>query len=297
MPEFRQKSFAKDRPFTGYWFGNNLLVILGSLTIATGYILFIVPYDLVPGGIVGLGIIVNHLTGLPIGVAALLLNLPLLLWGTRLLGAHFGLRTLLAILLIAAGIDTLPHLLDVPALTDDILVSAIFGGVLIGAGIAFVIRGRATTGGTVVVARILSRLTKIPVGQLVLCIDGLIVLSSVVVFRKLDLAPYAIIAIFAISKTVDAVLSGLDNQKAVLIISDEHVRIREIILAEMDRGGTYLRGRGLFFPDQDRHVIFSALSRREVAFLQNRIKQIDPGAFLIVFDTHEIIGSGFKPLR
>lgn len=270
-------------------------MILGSFILAFGVVFFIVPFHIVPGGVYGISILINHLSGFPIGIMAMLINIPLFIWGINVLGSRFGIKTFLSIVLTAVFIDVLSHFSSGKAFTEDILVSSVFGGVFIGAGIALVIRGDATTGGTDIIAQITSKYTKIPVGQLFLVVDGLIVLGSVLVFRKIDLAPYAIIAIFSISKTIDAILNGLDHRKAVFIVSSEHEQIRSMILDDMDRGGTYLMSRGLFYKHEDRNIIFSALSRKEVARLQVFIKRIDPDAFLVVLDTREIIGSGFKP--
>ncbi len=295
MPEFKKKSFAIEKTFSKRWFFNYFKVILGSFILAFGVVFFIIPFHVVPGGVFGISILVNHLTGFPVGVVALLINIPLFIWGIRVLGARFGIKTFLAIVLTSVFIDGLTHFSGGKALTKDILVSSMFGGVFVGIGIALAIRGDATTGGTDIIAQIISKYTKIPVGQLFLFIDGVIVLGSVIIFRKIDLAPYAIIAIFSISKTVDSILNGLDHRKAVFIVSKAHEKIRQVILSDMDRGGTYLTAKGLFYKDEDRNIIFSALSRKEVARLQGFIKRIDPEAFLVVLDTREIIGSGFKP--
>lgn len=295
--KYKKKSFEQEKLFSKLWFSNYAKVILGSFVLAVGVVFFIVPFHVVPGGVYGISILINHLSGLPIGIMALIINIPLFIWGIKVLGAQFGVKTFLSIVLTAIFIDAMTHFSGGKALTADILVSSMFGGVFIGAGIALVIRGDATTGGTDIIAQIISKYTKIPVGQLFLLVDGLIILGSVLVFRKIDLAPYAIIAIFSISKTIDAILNGLDHRKAVFIVSKEHEKIRSKILNDMDRGGTYLMSKGLFYKEEDRNIIFSALSRKEVARLQGFIKQIDPDAFLAVLDTREIIGSGFKPFR
>lgn len=295
MPEFKKKPFAVEKTFSKRWFFNYFKVILGSSILAFGVVFFIIPFHVVPGGVFGISILINHLTGFPVGMAALLINIPLFIWGIRVLGAQFGIKTFLAIVLTSVFIDLFTYLYGGKALTEDILVSSMFGGVFVGVGIALAIRGDATTGGTDIIAQIISKYTKIPVGQLFLLIDGVIVMGSVIIFRKIELAPYAIIAIFSISKTVDSILNGLDHRKAVFIVSKEHEKIRDVILSDMDRGGTYLMAKGLFYRNEERNIIFSALSRKEVAKLQSFIKRIDPDAFLAVLDTREIIGSGFKP--
>lgn len=294
---YKKKTVEAVKPFSKMWFFNYALVIVGAFILAFGVTYFIIPFHVVPGGVFGISILVNHLSGFPVGMTALIINIPLLIWGIKVLGAHIGVKTVMAIVLTSVFIDVLTHFSGGKALTEDILVSSMFGGVFVGTGIALAIRADATTGGTDIIAQIISKYTKLPVGQLFLVIDGLIVLSSVIVFQKIDLAPYAIIAIFVISKTVDSILSGLDHRKAVFIVSQEHEKIRKVILNDMDRGGTYLMSKGLYYKDEDRNIIFSALSRKEVARLQGFIKKIDPDAFLAVMDVREIIGCGFKPFK
>lgn len=294
MIEYKKKPFPVEKLFSKLWFFNYFKVLLGSLILAFGLVFFIIPFHVVPGGVFGLSIVINHLSGFPIGMLALAINIPLFIWGVRVLGSQLGIKTFIAMVLTSVSIDVMTYYSSGKALTEDILVSSIFGGVIIGLGIAVVIGGNGTTGGTDIIAQIISKYTKIPVGQLFLLVDGIIVLSSIAIFRKIDLAPYAIIAIFSVSKTIDAVLTGLDNRKAVFIISREHEQIRDVILRDMDRGGTYILSKGLYHTDEDRNIIFSALSRKELARLQSYIKKIDPEAFLTVIDTHEIIGSGFK---
>ncbi|MEZ5360226.1 MAG: YitT family protein [Candidatus Zixiibacteriota bacterium] len=297
IPEFQRKQIAEEKPFSGKWFFNYTLVIIGAALIAVGYVFFLVPYNIVPGGMFGLGMVLNHVTGLPIGLLTLLLNIPLLVWGIRSFNVSFGVKSFLAIIVASLSVDVLMHFYGRLALSDDILVSSIFGGVIIGAALAIILKANATSGGTNLLAKMISKYTKIQVGRNMLIIDGCIILLGIIVFEDINLAPYALIAIFSISKTIDAVLTGLEDKKAVFIISDKHEEIREIILDKLNRGGTYLNATGLYFKENEKKVIFSALSPREMAKLQQYIKAVDPEAFITVVDTHEIIGSGFKPFE
>lgn len=296
IPQYRKKKFEKEVLFSLLWFRNYGLVVLGSLLVAVGYVFFIVPHKIVPGGVFGFSIIVNYLLDYPIGVIALCINIPLLLWGVKVLGGGFGIKTVLSMVLGSFFIDGLTLLSGDLMLSKDLLVSAMFGGGIIGIGIAVVISAGATTGGTDIIARILSRYLKVQVGQMFLVIDGMIVITSVVVFRDIDLAPYCIIAILSISKTVDAVLAGLDNKKAAFIVSDNYKAIGEQIL-KMDRGGTYLKGEGLFFREKEKKIIFTALSRRELSELEGFVKRTDPEAFITTMSTNDVFGYGFKPLE
>ncbi len=295
MSQFRRSIFASARPFSREWLTNHSWVVLGSVLMAAGYNLFIIPHQVVPGGIIGLAQLINHLTGLPVGMTALAINAPILVAASRVMGPGYGVKTVLSMVVGSVGIDVLAAWRGVEPIVPDILISTVFGGVIIGLAVAMIMRGKANAGGTSLVGQLISRVTRVPTGRCMLYVDAVIVLASVVIFRNLEAAPYAIIGIFAISRSLDAVLNGLDASKALMIISQKHEEIRQVILGGLDRGGTVLAGRGLFKPEDERQVIFTALSRRETVALQKRIRDIDPDAFCMVFETSEVIGSGFKP--
>ena len=296
MPHYKKKSYPKEKLFSALWFRNYSFVVIGSLLVALGYNFFIMPHKIVPGGVFGFSIVLNQLISVPVGTIALCINIPLLAWGIKVLGGKFGVKTILAMLLGSAFIDGFTYFFGNPIITKDLLVSSMFGGGIIGLGIALVVSGGATTGGTDIIARILSKWFSVSIGQMFIAIDGLIVLTSLVVFKNIDLAPYCIIAIFCISKTVDAVLMGMDNKKAALIISEKHQEIRDQIL-NMDRGGTYLQGEGLFYKDQEKKIIFTALNRKELGMLESFVKETDPEAFIATLSTNDVYGNGFKPIQ
>lgn len=295
MPTYKKKNFPEEKLFSNLWFRNYSLVIIGSLLVALGYNFFIMPHKLVPGGVFGLSIIINQMISIPVGTIALCINIPLLLWGIKILGGKFGVKTILAMVLCSAFIDGLTFLFGNPTLTKDLLVSSMFGGAIIGLGIGLVVSGGATTGGSDIIARIFSKWFKLSLGQMFISIDGLIVLTSILVFKDIELAPYCIIAILSISKTVDAVLMGMDSKKAALIISEHHEEIRDRIL-EMDRGGTYIKGEGLFYKNQKK-IIFTALNRKELGTLETFVKSIDPEAFVATLNTNDVYGNGFKRME
>jgi uncharacterized membrane-anchored protein YitT (DUF2179 family) len=289
------RAYASPRLLSRAWCAEYAQVVAGALLVAGGFHLFMIPHDIVPGGVVGAAQLVNHLTGWPVGVVSLAFNLPILLLATRLMGPYFGLKTLLSMIVIAVAVDLLAHLRGTEPLVQDIVVSVVFGGVAIGSGIALVLRGRANAGGTPLVGQLLARMLRIPVGRAMFYVDACVVGGALVVFRNPDLVAYALIAIFAISRTVNAALQGLEATKALLVISDHHEAIREELLSGLERGGTYLAGRGLFQPDQERRIILTALSVRESVVLQRRIRDLDPQAFCMVFDASQVIGEGFRP--
>lgn len=295
MPQYKKKSFPQEKLFSSLWFRNYSLIVFGSLLVALGYNFFIMPHKLVPGGVFGFSIILNQLIDFPVGTIALCINIPLLAWGIKILGGKFGIKTILAMVLGSVFIDGITYLYGNPIITKDLLVSSMFGGAIIGLGIGLVVTAGATTGGTDIISRIFSKWFRVSLGQMFIVIDGFIVLTSILVFQDIDLAPYCIIAILCISKTVDAVLMGMDAKKAALIISDKHNEIRDRIL-DMDRGGTYLKGEGLFHKDQKK-IIFTALNRKELGQLETFVKGIDPEAFIATLNTNDVYGNGFKPIQ
>lgn len=295
-PPYREKKDAREVFLSLLWFKHYSLLVLSSVMLAAGFVYFIIPHEIVPGGVVGLGIVINHLTGLPIGMTAFIINVPLIYLGGRTLGFGFGVKTVLGLLLSSVFIDILTIFIHPAALSQDILVSAVFGGVLIGGSVALVISVGAAAGGTALAARIISYKTDHSTGRILLALDGMIVMVGLLVFGNIEMAPYAVITIFTISRSVDAIMSGLDTKKAVFIISDRHEDIRDFILNEIDRGGTYLTAKGLYFDDRERKLIFSAMNRGELTLLKKHVKKIDPDAFLLAVDTKEIFGRGYRQL-
>jgi uncharacterized membrane-anchored protein YitT (DUF2179 family) len=277
------------------WCFNHVFALVGAALVATGYNLFVIPHDVVPGGVVGLSQIVNEWTGWPVGLVSLAVNLPLLAVATRLMGPRYGAKTVLAMLVIGLGVDAMAHWRGLEPVLENVLVSVMFGGVSIGGGIALILRGKGNAGGTPLVGQLIARVLRIPIGRAMLYTDGVVIALALATWRNPDLVAYALICLFAISRTVDLALNGLEASKAMIVISEKHDEIRDTILGGLDRGGTYICGKGLFHPDEDRHVILTALSVRESVALQRRIRDIDPGAFCMVFDTSQVIGEGFRP--
>ncbi len=289
------KVLAPEKTWSRAWCWNHLMVVVGAALVAAGFNLFVIPHDVVPGGVVGLAQIVNQWTGWPVGLVSLALNLPLLIVASRLMGPRYGLKTVLAMLIIGIGVDALAHWRGTEQVLTNPLVSVIFGGLSIGSGIALILRGKGNAGGTPLVGQLVARVLKLPLGRAMFYTDTVVIGLALVTWRNPDLVAYALICLFAISRTVDLALNGLEASKAVLVISEKHEEIRDTVLEGLERGGTYLCARGLYNPEEERQVILSALSVREAVALQRQIKDIDPRAFCMVFDTSQVIGEGFRP--
>jgi len=287
----------KEKPFTRKWFLSYSLIIIGSFILATGFVLFITPYKIIPGGVYGISIVLHYLFGTPIGLVALCFDIPLTVLGIKFLGPRFGFKTVLGFSLTAIFTDTLTYFWGFePLVKGDALLSSIFGGVLIGIGLGLIFKSKATSGGSDIIAMIIAKYTKLPLGMLMIYVDSVIVLFGLVVFQDWKIPLYSWIVIFITGKVIDVVLEGVSYDKSIFIISDKHEEIRDKILNNLDRGGTYIDGKGMYNM-AERKIIFTVVSRRELALLEEYIHEIDPRAFLTVTDATEILGEGFRSLK
>lgn len=286
----------KDKIFTRKWFISYGLIVTGTLLVSFGYVYFITPFKIVPGGIYGISIVLHHLFGLPVGLTALAFNIPLTIIGTRVLGPRFGAKTVAGFVLTSVFVDLMSFYSGFkPLVENDPLLSSIFGGAVIGVGVGLIFKSKATSGGSDVIAMILARSTKLPLGQLMIGVDSLIVLIGFIAFRDWHIPLYSWITIFVMGKVIDAVLQGVSYEKTIFIVSDHHQAIRDKIINDLNRGGTYLNAEGMYKGNQKK-VIFTVVNRRELAMLEEFINKIDPKAFLTVMDANEILGKGFKSL-
>ena len=296
----------KEKPFSREWFLNYSLIVIGSFIMSAGFVLFITPHKIVPGGVYGISIVIHYLSvgflsffpnGIPVGIMGLILNIPLTIIGIKILGPRFGIKTILGFFLTAGFMDLLTLFWgNRPLVEDDILLSCIFGGVMLGFGLGLIFRSRATSGGSDIVAMILAKRTRMPIGQLLIYVDSVIVLLGLVAFGDWKIPLYSWIVIFISGKVIDATMIGASYHKSVLIFSEKYQEIQEVILNTLSRGGTLLHATGMYSGSEKR-VIFTMVSRRELAILKDFIQQIDSEAFLTVFDAKEVRGDGFKSFQ
>lgn len=293
MVEFKVREVEEEKLFSRLWLKNYGLVILGSALLAVAVAYFIAPHNLVPGGVFGMSIAISQLSGLPIGITAFAINVPLLLLGFLFVGNDFGIKTLVSLILSSIFIDAIMYFNPSPLVTSDILVSALFGGALIGLGVAIIITAGGTTGGTDIVASILHKKIHLSIGRGLIIVDGIILAFGYIVFRDLELATYSVVGIIAISRTIDVFLNGMSLKKVVLVMSDKHEDIRSAILSN-DYGGSLINGSGMFYPDNEKKIILSALDRKGVIHVVNISKEIDPDVFITIINAADVIGSGFR---
>lgn len=303
MKSKNEKIFSKE------WFLAYGLIVIGSLLFAAGDVMIVNPYRLAPGGTYGLANVFNTLWPWKISFYAFCMDIPLLLLGTWILGPRFGVKTIVATFLILGfvwlfestwGYAPIIHngLLDQPdakglMFVPDYFLNTLAGGLVYGVAIGLIFKSGATSGGSDILAMILNKYTKLSLGKLVIIVDSLITLSTLIAFGQLRLPFYSIFLIFIEGKVIDMVVEGFKLNKTVFIITTQVEPVRQMIIDELGRGGTILKGTGLY-KGVERDVIYTSVTRREYIKLKAHIYKIDRDAFVNVIDSAEVIGKGFK---
>ncbi len=270
------------------------LITAGALILATNVIVFLTPNHVVSTGITGLGMLAHYLWGWPIGMVTLALNIPLFLAGIRWGdGFKFFVRTIYAVVLMTLAIDLLaPYL---PPITGDALIYTLFGGLLDGVGIGLVLRGRGTTGGTDIVAQLLNRHHGIPFSNVFLVANTATLCLAAFVVGIVPIL-YALIVNYVSARVVDVVQEGVSYARTLFIVSREHEAVRRAILDQLGRGVTVLEARGGYTLEK-RPALYVVVGRSQVTVLKRIIAEIDPHAFVVVAEAHEVLGEGFRPVR
>ena len=268
-------------------------ITLASVIYAIGFNWCYEPNQIGFCGITGVAQIINAvLPWAPIGTVVILLNAPLFLLGWRLLGGHLLLSSLYAMFISSLAIDLL-HMVYTFQPMDPVLAT-IYGGVLMGGSLGIVFLQGATTGGTDLIARLLKlKLAWLPMGKLLMVIDLVVILAVAAAFGNMYSALYGVVALYLSSKVMDMVLYGLDTAKVAYIISQDPQTIAYRLTRELDRGVTILQGRGAW-SGQDKEVLMCAFKQRQIVAMKRMVKEIDPDAFLIVCDAHDVMGEGFR---
>ena len=271
---------TKEKLFTKEWFKVYSLIIVGTFIMATGFVFFINPYRIVPGGVYGIAIVIHYLTagvfpfwpnGIPIGLLALCMDIPLTLIGLKILGPRFGIKTVVGFVTTAFFIDFLTIFVgqdDPLKLGDQILLASIFGGVMIGFGLGLVFRSRASSGGSDIVAMIINKFSGWPLGQLLIIVDSLIVFVGLAAFGDWKIPLYSWIVIYITGKVIDITLRGITNEKTMFIVSDHYSEIRHKIINDINRGGTVIAAKGLY-NETEKKMIYTNVSRREYQILKD----------------------------
>ena len=270
---------------------NDLLVVVGLLAGAAAYRMYLIPNQVVAGGFTGVGQLLNHVTGVGVGTVNILLNVPLFLVSMKSMGVRFGMRSLIAMVLLSLLIDHIP----LPSATDDMLLAAVYGGAISGIGFGLVLRGSATTGGTDMLASLLHRIVPVlRVSYAIFFFDGLVIIASAFAFEP-QAAMYGLISTFLCNVLIDLVLEGPNSAHSYFIISDKSEEIAERILKDMDRGVTALEAVGMYSHNRKK-VLLCVVNRFEAMRLRRIIFEADPRAFVVSNKAHEVLGEGFKPI-
>lgn len=270
-----------------------LLILPVSAVYAVGFCWCYQPNDIAFGGITGLAQIINiFLPQAPVGTVTILLNVPLFLLGWRFLGGRLLLSSLYAMATTSLAIDIVNQLVTFPPMEP--MLATIFGGVILGGTLGIIFLRGATTGGTDLAARLLKlRFQWLPMGKLLLAVDLTVIAATALAFQSLESALYGIVALYISSLVMDGVLYGLDTAKVAYIITSRPGPVAQALTQELERGVTILHGEGAWSGEQ-RQVLMCAFKQRQIVSLKQQVKDLDPDAFLIVCNTHEVLGNGFR---
>jgi len=269
---------------------NSVLILLGLFIASLGYNLYLIPNNIAAGGFTGIGQLLHHFVNINVGTVNIILNVPLFLLSMRSMGLKFGIRSLLAMFGFSLMIDYLP----VPSATNDMLLAAVYGGLVSGVGFGLILRGNTTTGGTDMLATLLHKIfPPLKINYGIFLTDGLVVVASAFVFEP-QAAMYALISIFISNVMIDLVLEGPNSANSYFIISEKSDEIARRIMDEMERGVTGLDGMGMYHGTRKR-VLLCVVNRFESIRLRRIIFSVDPSAFVIANKAHEVLGEGFKP--
>ncbi|RUS47505.1 YitT family protein [Cohnella sp. AR92] len=266
-----------------------VLIVFGAALAGVALEIFLIPNNIIDGGITGISIMASHLSGVPLGVFLFLFNLPFLIVGYKSIGKTFALSTLLGVTTLSITTYLLHH---VDPFTDETLLATVFGGILLGIGVGIVIRFGGTTDGSETVAIMVSKKTPFSVGQMIMFINFFILGSAGLVYGW-DNAMFSLIAYFIAFKVMDLAIEGLDESKSIWIISDRYREIGDAIVSRLGRGVTYLNGEGGYSGGQ-KQVIFTVVNRMEEAKLKSIVTEMDDNAFLAVGNIHDVRGGRFK---
>lgn len=263
-------------------------MILGSILVSIGLEVFLIPNNVIDGGVVGISIMASHLTKIPLGVFTFVLNIPFFIIGYKQIGKTFTLSTLFSVVCLSIGVSFF-H--PIPGITHDVFLASIFGGIILGVGVGLIIRNGGSLDGTEIVAIILDKRSSFSIGEIVMFFNIFILGSSGLIFGW-DRAMYSLIAYFIAFKVIDITVEGLDESKAVIIISDQHEKIAESIVARLGRGVTLLNGKGAY-KGLHTNVIYAVVSRLEISKLKSIINGFDDNA-LITVSSVEASGKRYK---
>ncbi|WP_238492455.1 YitT family protein [Desulfotruncus alcoholivorax] len=268
---------------------NLLMISIGAFIAAISINALVIPYHLITGGVSGLAIILKYVINTPVYIMILVLNVPIFWWGYREINKRFLFYSLAGTILLSAMLPITRNLITVPKL--DMVLVAIFGGVLNGIGFGLIFKFQGSTGGTDIIAVVMRKKKNLGLGE-VAFYSNLIIIVISLLFFPVETGLYTIISIFVAGKVVDSVITGLNTNKSVIIISEQTTHIADRIINEMHRGVTFFSGHGAYLKKQ-KSVLNCVINRFELARLKEIVLNIDPNAFMYISDASEVLGKGF----
>lgn len=270
-------------------------MIVGCILISVALNMFFSPHTIAPGGLSGLSVVLSKVSGLSVSAIMLIMGIPLIFFSIKILDTKNAIKTLIGMLLLSLCISLTSSLSQV-SVTDDVLLAAITGAILLGLGLGVVFSVDGSTGGTDLIALMINKaIPSIPLSKCLVCIDGLVVMSSGIVNKNLETALYSAISLYVIVKMIDFIISGFDYSKCFIIITNEEEKLKEAIVNDIKRGITILDGRG-GYTDYSKSVLIVAVNKKQEVHMKKLIKNVDKNAFIIVSKAHEVFGEGFSPI-
>ena len=271
-----------------------IFIILGSFAMAFGTVCFLSPNEIITGGGVGISLLLHALfPQITLGIIIAVVSIPFLILSYIYFGKYYLFKTFIVVLLLSTITDILKEVLKIEAITHDILLAAVFGGIFIGLGVGLVIKGRASTGSTSVVGEIVAKKTKYKAAEVLLAIDAVIMFASVFVYNDIDKSLYSMLSVYVGIRVLDIILTGRPSKKIVNIVSNNVEVLKEQIRERIEEHGTILTGIGLH-QGQNKTIIYVTVDAGKIDLLKNLITKYDPDAFMIITEASEFLGRGLK---
>ncbi|MFX4235494.1 YitT family protein [Aliarcobacter butzleri] len=271
-----------------------IFIVLGSLAMAFGTVCFLSPNQIITGGGVGISLLLHALfPQITLGIFMAIVSIPFLIMSYIYFGKYYLFKTFIVVILLSTFTDVLKEVLHIKPMTNDILLAAIFGGIFIGLGVGFVIKGRASTGSTSVVGEIVAKKTKYKAAEVLLAIDATIMFASVFVYNDINKSLYSMLSVYVGIRVIDMILTGRPSKKIVNIVSNNVEVLKEQIRERIEEHGTILTGIGLH-QGQNKTIIYVTVEASKIDLLKNLITKYDPDAFMIITEASEFLGRGSK---
>lgn len=272
------------------FFKRYAIITLGTAIVGFSISCFMAPIGIIAGGVSGVATIINHLSGFPLGIVSLVLNIPIFIWGVIKLGKSLGAATVFGTVAMSVFIDIFAI---IGPLTDDLLLGSLFGGLISGVGYGLVFYSNATTGGVDIVAKIIqNKYRHLQLGKIILIVDLLIIAAAMIIYDSVNIGLYSVISLWIISYVIDRILEGFNFAKLIFVVSDFSTEISHNINTRLSRGATILDGYGSYTKNR-KEIIMCTIKVNEIPLFKDIVKTVDENAFVLITDVREVLGEGF----